>query len=362
MGVARDRVLAMRGAAGLAMALVVIGALPSASIGATARAQHAQQGGASDAQAGAAPIDAVKVLGHALAGAACASATSRTLAAVDGMVAERIYTNELTGPATIADKRQVEGYGPLLTALSEGNRAAVTVAVHSLVYSHTHIVRLRVRQGNSVLADIGGPYIVAPVGGRLFNHGRLVGSYLLSVQDDLGVVGLVTRLIGVPLTMHVGGLRVPLKGTVRTGSVPIPDRGAVAIRGQAFEAFSFRAKTFPTGTVRISLLLRRARASSRSCAAVRLAELGRIGRLIWGRFVFNHSPIDGFVAFLRSHTGALSYVRAGSHQIAGSTAPGPLQLPGSGAVRYRGVSYGVTSFATRTAAGRTRVYQLVRLG
>jgi hypothetical protein len=340
------------------MALLAIGALPSGSIGATA---GTQTGRLPRAGAVASSVDAVTLANHALGGPACGSATSRTLAAVDGMVAERIYTNELSGPATIADKRQVEGYGPLLSALSERNRAAVAAAVHSLVYSHTHIVRLRVRQGSSVVADIGGPYIVAPVGGRLFDKGRLVGTYLLSVQDDVGVVGLVTRLIGVPVTMHLGRVRVPLKGTIRTGSMPIPDRGTMVIHGQAFEAFSFDAKAFPTGTVRISLLLPRARASHRSCAAVRLAELGRIGRLIWGRFMFNHSPIDGFVAFLRSHTGALAYVRAGSRQIAGSTTPGPQRLPGSGAVRYRGVSYGVTSFATRTAAGMTRVYQLVRL-
>jgi hypothetical protein len=135
----------------------------------------------------------------------------------------------------------------------------------------------------------------------------------------------------------------------------------VTIGRQRFEAFSFAAAAFPTGVVRISLLLPRARASTRSCAAVRLDEITRIGRLIWGRFVLNHSPIDGFVAFLRSHTGALSYVRAGSRQIAGSTAPGPSRLPPSGAVRYRGAIYGVASFTTRTPAGRTRVYQLVRL-
>jgi hypothetical protein len=316
------------------MTLVAIGALPSAATGAG---------------------------GHALAGPACASATMRTLTAVDGMVAERIYTNELMGPETIADRRQVEGYAPLLSALSEGNRAAVKEAVHALVYSHTHIVRLRVKQGNSLLADIGGPYIVAPVAGRLFDHGRLVGSYLLSVQDDLGVVGLVKRLIGVALTLHVGRVRVPLKGTVDSGSVAIPDRGAVAIKGQGFEAFSFDAKAFPTGVVRISLLRPRGPASPLSCTAVRVAELGRIGRLMWQRFMFNHSPIDGFVAFVRSHTGALAYVRAGSHQIAGSTPSGPSRLPDSGTVRYRGVSYGVTSFATRTTSGRTRVYQLVRL-
>ncbi|HEY4450147.1 MAG TPA: hypothetical protein VGN13_00970 [Solirubrobacteraceae bacterium] len=306
-------------------------------------------------------MDAVSRLDHALAGPACAAATTSTLAAVDGMVAERIYTSELVGPETIADRRQVAENAPLLSALAEGNRARITAAVHALVYSHTHIVRLRVSQGKSVLADIGGPYIVAPVGGNLFDHGRLVGRYLLSVQDDLGVVGLVKRLIGVPLTLRMGGVHVPLEGTVNSGAVAIPDRGAVTVHGHRLQAYSFDAKAFPTGVVRISLLLPRAGASAHSCAAVRVAELARIGRLIWGRFLLDRSPIDGFVSFLHSHTGALAYVRAGSRQLAGSTTPGPSRLPASGALRYRGVRYGVSSFTAETAAGRTRVYQLVRL-
>jgi hypothetical protein len=348
----------MRGGAGLAMTLLAIGALPGAATGATA---DAGASGALGAQRSSTSVSAVAGLDRALAGPACAAATTSTLAAVDGRVAERIYTSELVGPETIADRRQVEGYAPLLSALAEGNRARITEAVHALVYSHTHIVRLRVIQGKSVLADIGGPYIVAPVGGSLFDHGRLVGSYLLSVQDDLGVVGLVKRLIGVPLTLRIGHLRVPLKGTVNSGSVAIPDRGPVTIHGHTLEAFSFDAKAFPAGVVRISLLLPRAGASAHSCAAVRVAELGRIGRLIWGRFMLDRSPIDGFVSFLQSHTGALAYVRAGSRQIAGSTTPGPSRLPASGALRYRGVRYGVTSFTAVTAAARMRVYELVRL-
>ena len=180
-------------------------------------------------------------------------------------------------------------------------------------------------------------------------------------QDRKPVPLVVTRLIGVPLVMHVGGVRVPLPGTVRSGSTAIPDRGPVTVAGQRREAYSFTAKAFPKGAVRISLLLPRARGSAHSCLAVRVAELARVGRLIWGRFALNRSPIDGFVAFLHSHTGALAYVRAGSRQIAGSTAPGPARLPAAGTVRYRGVAYAVESFATRTAAGPTRVYQLVRL-
>jgi hypothetical protein len=328
-----------------------------------------------------------------LAGAACAGGTAQTLAGVDGDVAERIYRDELVGSGTIADQHQVEENGSLLKALArvsalakssapaKGNGAgaraareaanAVRDAVHQLVYSHTHIVRLRVMQGGALLADIGGPYIIAPVGGGLRFHGRVVGSYLLSVQDDLGFVGLETRLIGVPVVLHVGAVRVPLQGTIRTGSVAIPDRGAVVIRGARFQAYSFDAKAFPKGIVRISLLVGAGSGSgagggsARSCAAVKVAEVGRIAHLIWRRFVLDGSSSASFVTFTESHTGALTYIRAGAgagtRQIAGSTRPGPGALHDSGTVRYRGVTYGVTSFTAKAASKGVRVYELVRL-
>jgi hypothetical protein len=323
-------------------------------------------------------------------GPPCAAATAQTLVSIDGNVAERIYRDELVGSGTIADQHQVEENGPLLKALARvsalakgkgsgtGARAvreaaqdAVTEAVHGLVYSHTHIVRLRVLQGGKLLADIGGPYIIAPVSGGLRFHGRVVGTYLLSVQDDLGFVGLERRLIGIPLILHVGEVRVPLQGTTRTGSVAIPDKGAVVIRGARFQAYSFDAKAFPTGVVRISLLLPAGRGSGAgggsalSCSAVKVAEVGRIARLIWLRFVLDGSSDGSFVTFTQSHTGALTYLREGLRQIAGSTEPGPPALPESGTVRYRGTTYGVTSFIAQTPAKPTRVpvrvYELVVL-
>ena len=386
-----------RGLAGLMMSLLAVAVPGSAgAVGGVAGGRGVVGGGAggSTTQAGSPPVSGPPSLagGPSLVGPPCAAATAQTLVSIDGNVAERIYRDELVGTGTIADQHQVEENGPLLKALarvsalakgsapakgSAGARAvreaanAVTEAVHGLVYSHTHIVRLRVLQGGKLLADIGGPYIIAPVGGSLRYHGRIVGTYLLSVQDDLGFVGLERRLVGVPLILHVGAMRVPLQGTTRTGSVVIPDRGAVVIRGAHFQAYSFDAKAFPTGVVRISLLLAQGRGSGAgggsalSCSAVKVAEVGRIARLIWLRFVLDGSSASSFVTFTQSHTGALIYLREGLRQIAGSTEPGPPGLPESGTVRYRGTTYGVTSFIAQTPAKPTRVpvrvYELVRL-
>ena len=48
----------------------------------------------------------------------------------------------------------------------------------------------------NLLADFGGPYVIAPVSGTLKDDGRVIGSYVLSVQDDAGVVKLAHDFIG----------------------------------------------------------------------------------------------------------------------------------------------------------------------
>jgi hypothetical protein len=185
----------------------------------------------------------------------CGAAAPATLAKTAGIVAMQIYAHELSGSGVRADQHQVESYRPLLSALASGNQAAIREAVSSLVYSHTHIVRLRVVEGGTVRADIGGPYIIAPVSGSLRFHGRTVGHYLLSVQDDLGYVKLETRYVGLPLVLQMGALRIPLEGTLAGAPASIPNLGPVTYRGTSYEAFSFDAQAFPQSRVRVSLLV-----------------------------------------------------------------------------------------------------------
>jgi hypothetical protein len=273
----------------------------------------------------------------------------------------QIYAAELSSTGVSADQNQVERYEPLLSALASGNRASVKEAVTRLVYSGTHIVRLRVTQGSVLLADVGGPYIIAPVGGTLRLHGRSVGHYLLSVQDDLGYVKLETRSIGVPVVLHVGSRRVPLEGTLAPGPPNIPDLGPVHYRGAGYEAFSFNAEAFPHGTVRVSLLVPLSGSLSRSsCAAIKVSALGQIAQRVWHRFSLGGAPPSAYVHSSQALTGSLSYVRSGAHQIAGSTEPGPAHLPDQGTVSYRGVRYGVFSFPAGIRTGPVRVYLLVR--
>jgi hypothetical protein len=296
-----------------------------------------------------------------VAGPPCGAAAAEVLAGTAGVVAKRIYAGELSGAETRSDQRQVEEFTPLLSALAGGERVAVGEAVTSLVFSHTHVVRLRVTKGANVLADVGGPYILAPVAGTLRFHGQTVGHYALSVQDDLGYVKLETRFIGAPLVMRVGSHGVPVEGLLAPGPASIPAHGRLTYRNVSYEAYSFNAKSFPDGPLRISLLLALpASLSARSCSAIRTAELGLVDQRISRRFTLAPSNFDGYMKLTRTLTGALTYIRSGSHQLAGSTSPGPRHLPLSGSVTYHGALDGVSSFTAPTSAGQVRIYSLIR--
>jgi hypothetical protein len=291
----------------------------------------------------------------------CGKAGAETLARTEGLVATRIYANELSSHEVFADKSQVENYQPLLSALASGDGAAVRAAVTSLVFSHTHVVRLRVSSGGVVLADVGGPQILAPVSGTLRRSGRTVGHYTLSVQDDLGYVKLVTRFLGTPLVLREGSRTVPVEGALNPGPATIPALGPVTYMHTSYEAFSFDARAFPSGALRISLLVPVVGAlGTSSCAEIKVAELGNVARRISRRFTLSQSNFSSYINATGPLTGGLIYIRSGSRQLAGSTQPGPRRLPDQGTVDYRGRNYGVFSFTTQTQVGPVRIYQLVR--
>jgi hypothetical protein len=336
---------------GVGAALLAVVALALTACGAAAQGT----GSGSRAAAAAAAVAHAPVSGEP----ACGAAAPGVLATAAGTVARRIYAGELAGTETRSDQRQVETDAALLRAVASGERSAVASAVTTLVYSHTHIVRLRVTRGSTVLADVGGPYILAPVGGSLRLGGRRIGHYVLSVQDDLGYVKLVSRFIGAPLVMRTGSREIPVEGQLASPPASIPNRGPVKVGGATYEAFSFDERAYPSGPLRISLLLALpARLSLESCTAVKGGELGRAAQRISRRFSLSPANFSTYVKLAASLTGGLVYVRSGSRRLAGSTPAAPSRLPIAGPVKRGGTTYFVYSFQTQTSIGPVRVFHL----
>jgi diadenosine tetraphosphatase ApaH/serine/threonine PP2A family protein phosphatase len=145
---------------------------------------------------------------------ACGPATVATLTALEGDIATNIYHGELGGSETQVDLGHVTSAPDLLSAVAADDPAATLTAVKRLVYHpFWHIVRLRVFDAaGTLLADFGGPYVIAPVNGVLRSGTTVIGSFVMSVQDDVGFTKIEAHAMGDPIGIYVDGQRVVERG------------------------------------------------------------------------------------------------------------------------------------------------------
>lgn len=303
--------------------------------------------------AGRAPPAAASTSGVAKSAGPCGSASAATVARVDEAVARRIYVAELRGYEVRADLAHVRESTELRAALRSSNQAAVYAAVHNIVYTpHWHIVRLRVIQHGRLLADVGGPHVIAPVSGVLRSNGKPLARFALSVQDDLGYTKLVTRFIGAPIELYQEGS--PVMGTF-PASVAAPRNGqSLTLAGVRYRALALNADAFPSGKLEAALLVASPPSASatRTCEAVRAAAWGGIAMHVAARFTPLAAHYEDFVHTLQGVSGGRVLVRSGAARLG---AAGPLRLPSGGRVRYRGLSWDVFSWVARAP---TRIYFL----
>jgi hypothetical protein len=290
--------------------------------------------------------------------APCGASTLATITAVDTKVANNIDGGELKGHETQVDLRHVTGAADLLSAVAAGNRAATRTAVSRIVYHHFwHIVRLQALDASGqILADIGGPYVIAPVRGVLAIGGRVIGSFVMSVQDDMGFAKLERHAIGDPIGIYVNGrLAVELGGYFPFHQPAGPQ---VSLAGVRYAAVTLPYAAFPSGTLSavIAVPLPSATLSTEPCPAVVVGEIGRVAERIAARFNPLAASYAGFVETCHADTGAIVVVRIGLRAIGGSNGPGPPILPPIGTVSYLSKNWSVFSFAPTPPA---RIYLLI---
>lgn len=274
----------------------------------------------------------------------CALASAPTIAGVDSAAARGIYAGEIYGTEVKLDVARITNSQALLSALASNNESAVYAAVHAIVYApRWHIVRLRVARAGRVLADVGGPDVIAPVSGELRWRGKTVGSYVMSVQDDAGYVKLVRRFIGAPVDLYTNGSF--LMGALQPAPTTVSTGSSASVGGDNYQAHVFSARAFPRGTLRVALLVKRptGAVAAESCPSVRLAAWGSIAMRIAGLFKERlPSHYTDLVGILQATTGGRAYVRTGSTQVAGGA--GPSRIPRRGILRYRGRVWSVFSW------------------
>ncbi len=183
-------------------------------------------------------------------------------------VAELIYAAEI-GQSAHKQVRRVQRNEALLEAVAHREPAATELAIKALL--NEHIVRLRVSAGTQrgtprgrtasgqLLSDVGGPYVLAPVSAPLRLHGRTIGSFVLSIQDDEGYLRLARRLAGLDVLMYMSPANQLVKDSLGPAPGPaleaVPAGGAFDYDGRSFRVFTVHAEAFPSGPLTIRVLV-----------------------------------------------------------------------------------------------------------
>jgi hypothetical protein len=288
----------------------------------------------------------------------CGGATIATITSVVAGVADNIDRGELAGGEVSADTTRIVNSLPLLDAVAAGDASAAHRAVHALVYHRLwHIVRLRVFDAaGTLLAEVGGPYVIAPLRGSLELAGQVVGSYVMSVQDDYGFTLLETHAVGDPIAVYYHGKDVAWKG----GTFPAtaPSGPTLTRAGITYTVLARTYGAFPTGTLEAVILVPppAPELAALPCVVVRADEIGRVAEMLSARFNPLNASYPNFVTVVHVDTGATVLLRIGPRAIPGSMGLGPPVLPDSGEVDYLGREWWVFSFAPTPPA---RIYLLI---
>jgi hypothetical protein len=183
----------------------------------------------------------------------CGSTPAQTWTNAIGAVGERIYQDEASGGKTIVALRTAESSSSFARAVATGDLAATRAAIIEFFKNRSHVVRVRVYRHGKLFLDVGGPHVLAPATGTLHYNGTQVGTFQLAIQDDLGYTLLAHNFTGAQVLMRTPTGQV--EGTLKPGPTSIPDRGALTYKGVRYQAFTFQAQAFPSGPLRISLLV-----------------------------------------------------------------------------------------------------------
>jgi hypothetical protein len=183
----------------------------------------------------------------------CGASAEDTVVNTLSRIANLIYAGE-AGRRTLAQIQRVQRDQPLLRAVAARDPLAARAAIERLLTEH--IVRLRVSVGGRLLADVGGPDVLAPVSAPLLLHGRAIGSLVLSIQDDEGYLRLTRRLVGLRVLMYTNPAHPKLvKNSLGPAPGTVPASGSYEYRGRRFRVFTVDARAFPAGALTIRVLV-----------------------------------------------------------------------------------------------------------
>jgi hypothetical protein len=187
----------------------------------------------------------------------CRPTAADTRAATVGLVARRLLQAEEHGSGVQRALRHAEQDPAMRAAVAAGDPAAVRAAIIGFFQDKRfHIVRARAWKGTHLINDVGGPYVLSPAVGRITDaRGAVIGSVMLSIQDDTGYIKLMHRFTGADVTLSTPARVVP-GSNVMNGPAFAPGLHTVRYAGRDWRDYGLTATAFPSGPLRVSLLIR----------------------------------------------------------------------------------------------------------
>lgn len=188
--------------------------------------------------------------------AVCAPTPADVRAATAGLVARRLLDAEQRGAGAQRAIRHAEKDPAFRAAVVAGDPAAIRAAIIGFFQDkHFHIVRGRVWSGTRLIEDVGGPHVLSPAIGTITTaSGKVAGRFMLSIQDDAGYIKLLHRFTGADVTLSTAAGVVP--GSNVMGGPPFaPGLRAVRYHRRPWRAFGLLGTAFPSGPLRVSLLI-----------------------------------------------------------------------------------------------------------
>jgi hypothetical protein len=202
----------------------------------------------------------------------CAQIVAGTL----GETGRRIYEEAHSGSIVAQAVQRVRGSTALAAAASAGDKTAAETTLRALLAGQ--IVRAEVLKDGKVLASVGGGNAIAPVRGSIGESGA---SFLLSTQAAQSYVDVTQQVSGAEVLLYRAGRR--LAGTI-AGPPPASVRrdGPLSYAGHRYQAISLAGAAYPSGPLRIVLLVpvRSISCPGSSTEAV-VETLGHVGERIY---------------------------------------------------------------------------------